>query len=171
MDPFEVLGIEPRYGLDLKQVEKRHRELSRALHPDRFVGRASSERRMALSRAIEVNEAWRTVRDPVRRAEALLERAGAVVSEAARQPADPELLMAVMQQREELAEARAEGDGARIEQIKGAAQTREGELMRALGEQLDATSPQREQAMQTLAELRFVRRLIEEASSAEDELT
>jgi hypothetical protein len=36
----------------------------------------ASERRAALSKAVEVNEAWRIVRDPIRRAEALLELAG-----------------------------------------------------------------------------------------------
>src|SRR5262245_15377730 len=73
-DPFETLGIEPKYRLDLKQVEARHRELSKALHPDRYVNKTPAERRLALSRAIDVNSAWRMVRDPVGRAEALLRR-------------------------------------------------------------------------------------------------
>ena len=59
MDPFETLGVEPRFDLDLTALEKRHRELSGALHPDRYTGRPASERRMALDRAIKVNEAWR----------------------------------------------------------------------------------------------------------------
>src|SRR5690606_32621777 len=75
-DPFTILGIEPRFRLDLERVGARHRELSRALHPDRYVDRPANERRLALSRAIEVNQAFGIVRDPVRRALALLARHG-----------------------------------------------------------------------------------------------
>ena len=35
-DPFALLGVERRFDLDLKVLEKTHRELSRALHPDRY---------------------------------------------------------------------------------------------------------------------------------------
>ncbi len=38
MDPFATLGIEPRFDLDVRAVEARHRELSRTLHPDRYSG-------------------------------------------------------------------------------------------------------------------------------------
>ncbi len=81
VDPFATLGLPRSYDVDLPAVEKTHRELSRALHPDRFVNAGASERREALSKAVEVNEAWRVVRDPIRRAEALLQLAGAAVGE------------------------------------------------------------------------------------------
>ncbi len=68
MDPFATLGIDPAFNIDLAAVEQRHRDLSRALHPDKFSGAPAAERRLALNRAIEVNEAWRAVRDPIRRA-------------------------------------------------------------------------------------------------------
>jgi molecular chaperone HscB len=71
-DPFETLGFEPNFALNLADLEKRHRELSRALHPDRHSGSSAGDRRHALGKAIEVNEAFRVLKDPVRRAEALL---------------------------------------------------------------------------------------------------
>ena len=36
MDPFATLGAPRRFDLDLTALEKTHRELSRALHPDKF---------------------------------------------------------------------------------------------------------------------------------------
>jgi len=72
MDPFATLGLAPSFDVDLAAIGKIHRELSRALHPDRYIGASPSERRAALAKAIEVNEAWRIVRDPIRRADALL---------------------------------------------------------------------------------------------------
>ena len=52
MNPFATLGVEPRFDLDLPALEKTHRELSRALHPDKYVGATASERRAALERAV-----------------------------------------------------------------------------------------------------------------------
>jgi len=56
MDPFAILGIPRAYAVDLAAVEKTHRELSRALHPDKFLGAGPSERRAALSKAVEVKK-------------------------------------------------------------------------------------------------------------------
>ena len=112
MDPFATLGIARTFDVDLAAVEKMHRELSRALHPDRYVGASPSERRAALAKAVEVNEAWRVVRDPIRRAEALLALGGVVAGRrrAGAAKADPEFLMEMLEQREALAEAKASKD-------------------------------------------------------------
>src|ERR1700722_17608949 len=95
MDPFATLGIARTFDVDLTAVEKVHRELSRALHPDRYVGASPSERRGSLAKGVAGNEAGRVVRDPVRRADALLALAG-VGAAAGEGPesakADPEFL-------------------------------------------------------------------------------
>src|SRR5205823_247533 len=75
-DWFRVLGIEARYDIDLPAAEARFRELSRALHPDRFATADPRARRASLQRTVQLNEAWRTLKDPVRRAEYILARAG-----------------------------------------------------------------------------------------------
>ena len=79
MNPFEVLGFTPGYDIAADQLARRHRELSKVLHPDKFTGSGGGERREALSRAVEVNEAFRILRDPVRRAEAIFSLAGIAV--------------------------------------------------------------------------------------------
>src|SRR3954447_26645826 len=96
-DPFKTLGVEARFDLDRPALEQRHRELSKALHPDRYVGAPAAERRMSLSRAIDVNEAFRVLKDPIRRAEALLRRAGAAVGETSEPKPAPALLMEMME--------------------------------------------------------------------------
>jgi molecular chaperone HscB len=89
VNPFEALGVEPSFALDLAILEQRHRELSRALHPDRHAASGAGERRMALGRAIEVNEAYRILKDPVRRAEALLAQRGVATGEGKEPPHQP----------------------------------------------------------------------------------
>ena len=174
MDPFDALGIPPRFSLDLTETEKRYRDLSRALHPDKYVGRPASERRMALSKAIEINEAWRLLRDPARRAEALFHRAGLDLGEAKAAPVDPELLMEMMEQREALTEARSSKDRAALDSLLSSMRAREKSVLDRLAAALDATpsdSATLRSNLPALGELRYVRRFLEEASAAEDELT
>jgi molecular chaperone HscB len=168
MDPFETLGIARGYEVDLAAVERTHRELSRALHPDKFVSATASERRAALSKAVEVNEAWRIVRDPIRRAEALLALAGVAVGENREPKADPEFLMEMLEQREALAEAKAAKDLARVREMARGVETRAAQVERALADGFargDAAS-----LVGTLGELRFFRRFLDEVSAIEDEL-
>ena len=107
VDPFALLGLPRRYDVDLRVAEKTHRELSRALHPDRYASAGATERREALNKAADVNEAWRIIRDPVRRAEVLFALAGVEVGETKEPKPDPELLMEVLEKREALADAQA----------------------------------------------------------------
>jgi len=61
--------VPPVYALDLADAEARFRELSRRFHPDRFAKADPRARRASLQRSVQLNEAWRTLRDPVRRAD------------------------------------------------------------------------------------------------------
>jgi len=169
-DPFQTLGVEPAFTLDLPALEQRHRELSRALHPDRFAGRPASERRQALSRAIEVNEAFRTLRDPVQRAEAMLRRLGVVRQEGQEPKPDADFLMEVMELREALTEARRAGDLARVRELAAGVEGSAARAREALAE-LFASKPVPVQVVERrLGELRYFRRFLEEAHAIEDEI-
>jgi molecular chaperone HscB len=168
VDPFATLGLPRSFDVDLPAVEKTHRELSRALHPDKFVNAGASERRAALSKAVEVNEAWRVVRDPIRRAEALLELAGAGVVEERASATDPEFLMEMLEQREALSEAKQAKDLPRVHEMAKAIEERSRAVERSLGQGFargEAAS-----LVGKLGELRFYRRFLDEVSAIEDEL-
>jgi molecular chaperone HscB len=168
MDPFATLGVEPRFDLDLAAVEKTHRELSRALHPDRYVSAGATERREALGKAIEVNEAWRVLRDPIRRAQALLAVRGVTIAEGREPQAAPEFLMEMLEQREALDEAKQAKDLARIhamaKTIEERARTVEAELSSGF------SKGQAAELVAKVGELRFFRRFLDEVSAIEDEL-
>jgi molecular chaperone HscB len=180
MDPFALLGAPRHFDLDLGALEKTHRELSRALHPDKFAQAGASERRSALERAADVNEAWRIVRDPIRRAEALFRLAGAIVGEATEPKASPAFLMEVMDDREALAEARAKRDLAKVKKLGGAMRARakevEGKLSRLFDDHgthvdRDPRDPRGDilSSLPLLGELRFYARFLEEVSAIVDE--
>ncbi len=165
-DPFDLLGVGPRFDLDPVELERRHRELSKALHPDRYASAPAAERRMALSRAIEVNEAVRALRDPVRRAEALARRRGLSVGETSEPKASPALLLEMMEAREALAEAGSKKDARALAKLGEEMRRREagvvGDLSRAFSSDGDAG------VLPLLGELRYVRRFLEEVSALEE---
>jgi molecular chaperone HscB len=167
VDPFDILGIAPTFEVDLAAAEKRYRDLSRVLHPDKYVGAPPAERRSALGKAIEVNEAWRLLRDPIKRAEALFRRSGVEVREGAEPKAEPEFLMEMMEQRESLSDAKAKGDGEAASRLGEAIREREKSAMRRLAEGFD--SPEGvEKLLPLLGELRYYRRFLDEVSAIED---
>ncbi len=75
-DRLAVLGLPRRFEVDLGAAETAYKELSRQLHPDRFAKADPRARKAALARTVQLNDAWRTVKDPLRRADYLLELAG-----------------------------------------------------------------------------------------------
>jgi molecular chaperone HscB len=182
VDPFAQLGAPRRFDLDLAALEKRHRELSRALHPDKFAQAGASERRGALEKAAEVNEAWRVVRDPIRRAEALFRLAGIEVGETSEPKPDPGFLMEMLEMREALAEARAKrklGDveklGAEIAARRSKAEARLAAGFAAHGadgaDGADCPEVRASLAplVPLLGELRFYRRFLDEVCAIQDE--
>lgn len=177
-DPFATLGLEPTFDLDLGEAEKRHRELSKTLHPDRYAGRGAAERRQALGKAIEVNEAWRTLRDPLRRAEALLEKLDLAVEEGQEPKADPELLMDMLERREELSSAARTKDADRIRKLVRDVELKESAMLAKLGDGFRSASAagngaplaSRDAILKALGELRYYRRFLDEAAALEDEL-
>jgi molecular chaperone HscB len=171
--PFDTLGVEPRFDLDMAALEKRHRTLSGTLHPDRYVARPPSERRMALDRAIAVNEAWRALRDPIQRAESLLSLGGVPVGETKEPKAPPELLMEMMEVREELADAKEGRDLAHIAKIGDAMRQRERETSAALAAGFVGAGDNSEKLaalLPLLGELRYLRRFFEELDAIEEQL-
>ncbi len=170
LDPFEALGVEPNFSLDLGLLEQRHRDLSRALHPDRHASAGAAERRMALGRAIEVNEAFRTLKNPVRRAEALLARRGVASGEGKEPPASPALLMEVMERREALSEIRHSKDEASLARLIAEVRSEEARTEHALAEQFTQAAAGPAEILKRIGELRYYRRFLEEAASISDEL-
>jgi molecular chaperone HscB len=175
VNPFEVLGIEARYDLDLRAVEKRHRELSVALHPDKFASDGASARREAIERASQVNEAWRIVRDPIRRAEALFEVAGIKVGETNEPKSAQDFLMEMMEMREALSDARDSNDLAKVRALAEDAETRESAAKKAISATFATGSAETDKsvllsALPKLGELRFYRRMLEDVSAIEESI-
>jgi molecular chaperone HscB len=173
MDPFATLGVPRRYHVDKDALDRRYRELQQALHPDRHASAPASERAVTLHKAIEVNEAYRVLRDDQKRGEALLAALGGSISD---QSADPELLMEMMELREALSEARAERDAAQVARLAASVSEHAARARAELAQVFDvlqgepgAGSTALERAQALLGRLRYYRRFQDEVAQFEDE--
>src|SRR3954471_5688260 len=129
---FELLGLKPSYALDSSELESRYRELQGHVHPDRFAASPEAERRVAMQWAVQANEAYRTLRDPVGRARYLLSLKGFDTGEESNTAMPPDFLMQQMEWRESVAEAREARDGARLKALHAEIGGEREEMLRLL---------------------------------------
>ena len=80
-DYFSVFGLKPHLNLDLSALEKEFHRLSRRLHPDRFARAQANEKEWSLADTALLNDAYRTLKDPITRTEYLLKLHGAAIGE------------------------------------------------------------------------------------------
>jgi molecular chaperone HscB len=80
-DYFSVFSLEPRLNLDLTALEHEFHRLSRKLHPDRFARALDNEKQWSLADTALLNDAYRTLKEPLRRTEYLLKLLGAEIGE------------------------------------------------------------------------------------------
>jgi molecular chaperone HscB len=73
---YDFFGLPHRLELDLEELERRYYALSRRLHPDVYFRRSAQEQQFSLDATAILNDAYRTLKDPVARAEYLLGQNG-----------------------------------------------------------------------------------------------
>jgi len=105
MDHFARLGLPAALDLDAGALDKAYFARQRQWHPDRFVGKPAEQRAKASVEAAGLNDAYRTLKDPLSRAVYLASLKGVELPGDGKTIDDPELLMEVMDAREELHEA------------------------------------------------------------------
>ena len=78
---FTQFGLPRHLHLDLAALEKQFYTLSRKLHPDRFASRPAAEQEAALAQSSALNDAYRTLKDPIQRTQYLLALEGVELEE------------------------------------------------------------------------------------------
>ncbi|OGA72182.1 MAG: Fe-S protein assembly co-chaperone HscB [Betaproteobacteria bacterium RIFCSPLOWO2_12_FULL_65_14] len=135
---FELFGLEPAFALDAEALERSYREIQARVHPDRFARAGDAERRASLQWTTRVNEAYRALRDPLRRASHLLELHGVDVAFETNTAMPPEFLMQQMELRESLEEAVGKKDAASLDALRRDLEQSKRMLEKQIGESIDA---------------------------------
>jgi molecular chaperone HscB len=168
---FDVLGVAPVFHLHSAELEKQFLTLSKQFHPDRFAKAAPRERLEAVQKTTDLNLAYKTLRDPVRRAEYLLKLKGLDVADEqlSSVKASPLLLGEMMELNEQLADARAAANIAAVRELADAVKEQRDLAMQAVEEgfrRVDAgdDAPLAEIA-QALIAMRYHARFLEQAAA------
>jgi len=163
MKLYDALGIAPTLALDLEDAKKRFYERSRQWHPDRFSRAGAEEQDRALEMTAVLNDAFRTLRDPVSRAEYFLKERGLELSK----DAPPELLEEVFELNMALEELHEGDESARAQLVEAGA--RFGTMLAAADSELSGlfarydTAPESttlDQIRATLNRRRYVANLV-----------
>ena len=85
---FTQFGLPRHLNIDTGALEKSFYAQSRKLHPDRFASRPAAEQEAALAASSQLNDAYRTLRDPIARTEYLLALEGIQLEEQSRAATD-----------------------------------------------------------------------------------
>ena len=121
MDYFSFFSLPRKLALDVVALEKQFYVLSRKLHPDRFASKPVAEQEAALAESSLLNDAYRTLKDPIARTQYLLTLEGVELEEQSKAATDaarasgqekkqivpPELLEEVFELNMQLQEMRA----------------------------------------------------------------
>lgn len=107
LDHFSKLNLPIAYALTAAEIDRQYFGLQRYFHPDRFAGKSAREKTFSLQHATDLNEAYRTLKDPLLRAEYFLKLNNHPVgNDGSSTITDPTLLMEAMEMRENLAAAK-----------------------------------------------------------------
>jgi len=120
VDYFQFFGLPRKLNIDGAALERGFYALSRKLHPDVYAGHDPREQEWSLEQSSRLNDAYRTLKDPIRRTEYLLKVEGVelegqskAATEAARNTGEkkqivpPDLLEEVFELNMQLEELRA----------------------------------------------------------------
>ncbi len=160
-DPFATLGLDRRFDLDETELRQRFLSASAQAHPDRFTD--PLDQADAVEAMSRLTDAHRELADPESRARALLRLSG-LESDGDRDKLPPDLLMQVMEVREELEAAVEENDQGALERLRAWAHDERGQRLSALAghfaNTLDADSAAAVRL--ELNALRYVQRMLEQ---------
>lgn len=162
---FELFGLDPAFHIDLARVEQTYRDLQAQVHPDKFSSASDTERRLSMQWATHVNEAYQTLKQPIARARYLLSLRGVETREETNTAMPADFLMAQMEWREAIGEAKDAADITELDQLHLKLRKELHGLQEKLGEQLDLANDNAG-AAETVRKLRFLEKLKEEINDA-----
>ncbi|AML57400.1 co-chaperone HscB [Serratia rubidaea] len=168
MDYFTLFGLPVRYPVDGSLLASRFQDLQRQFHPDRFASQPERERLMALQQAATINEAYQTLKHPLKRAEYMLSLHGFDLGNEQHTLRDTAFLMEQLELREELDAIERKADDAALaafgERLAVAVRQRSAQMVQQLDDE------QWTDAADTVRKLRFLDKLQQQVEQLEEKL-
>jgi molecular chaperone HscB len=162
---FELFSLTPSFQIDGARLDQAYREIQMLVHPDKSAHLGDQERRMSMQWATHANEAYQVLKNPLSRARYLLHLHGVDTQEESNTAMPAEFLMAQMEWREAIMEAKEAQDADDMEalhhRLRGEVRAQHQELGKLLDEQADYQA-----ASGLVRKLKFMEKLGEEIDRA-----
>lgn len=110
LDYFQLFNIEQSFNVDLSYLSQAYQTLQKSVHPDRFAHASSQEQLLAVQKSAEINDAYQTLKEPIKRAEYLLNLRGVEMPNEQHSFSDTSFLMRQMELREMLDDVKTSND-------------------------------------------------------------
>ncbi|WAW09311.1 Fe-S protein assembly co-chaperone HscB [Oxalobacter vibrioformis] len=166
---FALFKLPEQFAMDRQALDTAYREIQRLVHPDRFVNAPASDKRAALQWASLANDAYQTLRNPLKRAAYLCSLNGFPLDAETSGPSmPPDFIFEQIEWREHL-------DNAKIDKDLGALETLGEHLRKRTAEQMTLienalNNRQFSSAVQEVRKMMFLQKFAEEISFAFDAL-
>ncbi len=135
---FELFQLPARFEVDMAALDAAYREVQGRVHPDRFINAGEAEKRVAMQWATRANDAYKTLKNPQRRAQYLCELHGVDLQTESNTAMPMAFLMQQMEWREALGDARAAKDADALDALDKDVRMERTALLAQVGKQLDA---------------------------------
>ena len=160
-DYFRLFGLEAVFDIDTAALHSAQQKLQASCHPDRFAGASDREKRLSVQTASLVNQAYQTLRDPVKRSRYLLQLQGVEMPDESQTTSDAAFLMEQMELREAIDRARQSEDAmTQCAEIERELKQRMRELERQFAAALEAEAF--DDALESSRKLQFIQRIIQQ---------
>ncbi len=169
---FELFGLKTDFSIDLAQLSNAFQQLQKTAHPDKFAHASSQEQLLAVQKSATINDAYQTLKNPLKRAEYILKLRGTVMPSEQASFQDNAFLMQQMELREMIAEVQAANDiDAALLEVRTVLDSEYQQLFTQLQQLLnDDTEQSNQQASDILRKLKFYQKLQLEVDRLEEQL-
>ncbi|NMP30970.1 co-chaperone HscB [Thalassotalea sp. M1531] len=170
MNYFQLFGFDEKFNLDTAQLTQVYQKLQKSVHPDRFAHSSSQEQMLAVQKSSMINDAYQTLKSPLKRAEYMLSLRETPMPNEQASFKDNAFLMRQMELREMLAEVKFADDiDAAVFEANQVLETEFNGLYKTMQIQLAENSAASNQAAcEILRKLKFYQKLHIELDRLED---
>jgi molecular chaperone HscB len=168
-DHFKLFGLPARFALDAGALDDAYKRVQSQVHPDRFAAASAAERRVAMQWAARANEAFQTLRSPLKRAAYLCELGGVPIDAESNTAMPAAFLAQQLQWREERDEVRDSGDPRRLQALAQEVDAARAKALQDLETVLD-THRDTAVAAALVRQLMFIEKMRDELNALADTL-
>jgi molecular chaperone HscB len=166
---YDVFSLPQGWVVDLSELDTRFRKLQQQFHPDRYASNSEIEKRRAVQMASMINQAYETLKNPLSRAQYLLQLLDFDVAQESHITSDAQFLMDQMLLREALSDLKSDPKPKQaLESLAIDAEQKYLHLQQQFAQQFDASDYTA--AFDTVAKMQFADKFAADIDQLKDEL-